>query len=61
MFCLNSAIVNFNKFKGSREDVYDNAIAEVVSIHLHFFNFCAYSTTYKQQDAVGAFTWKSLC
>lgn len=32
-----SAIVNFTKFKGSREHVYDNAIAEVVSTHLHFF------------------------
>ena len=30
-FC--SAIVNFTKFKGSREHVYESVISEVVSVH----------------------------
>ena len=30
-----SAIVNFTKFRGSRQHVYDNAIAEVVRFHFH--------------------------
>ena len=32
-FC--SAIVNFTKFRGSRQHVYDNALAEVVRFHVH--------------------------
>ena len=37
-FC--SAIVNFTKFKGSREHVYESVISEVVSVPF----FCSFNT-----------------